>query len=69
VEHVVLVEIIDVFSRDDVNLLVPFMIERIELFKLRILPVGELWKILFNQIHGAKIQIILNYSLGLTAFS
>jgi len=60
VEHVVFIEIIDILSGYDVNLLIPFMIERIELFKLRILLVGELGKILFNQFHGTKIQIIMN---------
>ena len=69
VKHMVLIQIIDILARDNVNLLIPFMIQRIQGFKLRILLVGELWEILFNQIHGAKIQIILNYSLGLTAFS
>jgi len=54
-EHMVFVEIIDILARDDINLLIPFMIQRIEGFKLRILLIGELGKILFNQFHGAKI--------------
>jgi hypothetical protein len=45
------------------------MIERIELFKLRILLVGELGKILFNQFHGTKIQIIMNKDVSVGIFS
>ena len=51
VEHVVIVEVVNVFARDDVNLFVPVAIEGVEGLELLALGVADVWEILADEFH------------------
>lgn len=58
VEHVVLVEVVDILSRDDVDLLVPFGIEPPERLHLRLLARSQ-GKVFFDRFYAHVIYNIL----------
>ena len=55
VEHVMWIEVVDVFARDDVDLGVPIAIEGIEGGKLVLLLLSELGKIAKELFHQASV--------------
>jgi len=63
VEYMVLIQVVNILAGDDIDFLVPFMIQRIKGSKLLVLFVGKCGEILLYQFHAAKIEN--NYELSM----
>ena len=60
VQHMVLIEVVHVLTRDHVNLAVPVLVQLLELGKLRALRVGQIGEIFQYQFHIFIYNIVYN---------
>lgn len=56
-QHVINIQVVDVLAGYDVDLLVPFLVEREQLIELRFLLFREVWKILEYNVGGWQDEV------------